>query len=238
MAIERYNTGVLELYRFWRLLQGKGGEGRRRISRSASEWGMSKMDKREQLRDGVRKAYSAAAERPQDKHPFPVGRSFAESLGYSQDLLAALPSVSVDAFSGVSNVAVFAEIPVGAVVLDLGCGSGLDSLIAAQRVGPEGRVIGVDFSEAMLARARQATVELGVGNVDFYRADAEKLPIEDGLIDVALANGIFNLNPERGAIFGELARAVRQGGAVYAAELILREPLPPEIQDSESNWFA
>lgn len=196
------------------------------------------MDKRKQLRDGVRRAYSAAAERPRDKHPFPVGRSFAESLGYPQDLLNALPSASVDAFSGVSNVAVFARIPVGAVVLDLGCGAGLDSLIAAQRVGPQGRVIGVDFSDAMLARARQAAAELGARNVEFYQADAEKLPIEDGLIDVALANGIFNLNPEREAIFDELARAVRQGGAVYAAELILQEPLPPDVKDNETNWFA
>ncbi len=195
------------------------------------------MDKT-RLREGVRRAYSAAAERPQDKHPFPVGRSFAESLGYPQDLLATLPAVSVDAFSGVSNVAVFAQIPVGAVVLDLGCGAGLDSLIAAQRVGPQGRVIGVDFSDAMLARARQAAVELGVRNVDFYQADAEQLPIEDGLIDVALANGIFNLNPERGALFGELARAVRQRGALYAAELILQEPLPPDMKDNETNWFA
>src|SRR3990172_3531510 len=196
------------------------------------------MDKRKQLRDGVRRAYSAAAVRPQDKHPFPVGRSFAESLGYPQDLLAALPSASVDAFSGVSNVAVFARIPAGAVVLDLGCGAGLDSLIAAQRVGPQGRVIGVDFSDAMLARARQGAVELGVRNVEFSLADAEKLPIEDSSIDVALANGIFNLNPEREAIFRELARAVRQGGAVYAAELILEEPLPPDVKDNETNWFA
>ena len=195
------------------------------------------MDKT-RLRDGVRRAYSAAAERPRDKHPFPVGRALAESLGYPQDLLAALPPVSVDAFSGVSNVAVFAEIPVGAVVLDLGCGAGLDSLIAAQRVGPKGRVIGVDFSEAMLARACQSAAEVGVGHVEFYQADAEKLPIEDGLIDVALVNGIFNLNPGMDEIFGELARVVRQGGQVYAAELILHEPLPPEILDSEANWFA
>ena len=196
------------------------------------------MDKRMQLRDGVRRAYSAAAVRPQDKHPFPVGRSFAESLGYPQDLLAGLPSVSVDAFSGVSNVAVFARIPAGAVVLDLGCGAGLDSLIAAGRVGPQGRVIGIDFSDSMLGRARQAAAEIGVRNVEFYQADAEKLPIEDGLIDVALANGIFNLNPEREAIFDELARVVREGGAVYAAELILTEPLSPEVQASETNWFA
>lgn len=196
------------------------------------------MNRLRQLRDGVRRAYSAAAERPQDKHPFPVGRRFAESVGYLQDLLTRLPSASVDAFSGVSSVAVFADIPVGATILDLGCGAGLDSLIAARRTGPKGNVIGVDFSDAMLGRARQAAAEVGIDNVKYYEADAEKLPIEDGSVDVALVNGIFNLNPARGEIFRELARVVRQGGAVYAAELILREPLPPEIQDSATNWFA
>lgn len=196
------------------------------------------MDKTQQLREGVCKAYSSAAERPQDEHPFPVGRRFAESLGYPQNLLASLPSVSIDAFAGVSNVAIFADIPVGATVLDLGCGAGLDSLIAAQRVGSKGRVIGVDFSEAMLARARQAVEEVGIDNVEYRHADAEKLPIEDGLTDVALVNGIFNLNPKRDAIFRELVRVVRKGGALYAAELILREPLPPEIKNSETDWFA
>ncbi|TEU10530.1 MAG: methyltransferase domain-containing protein [Anaerolineales bacterium] len=195
-------------------------------------------DKTQQLRDGVREAYSAAAEKPQDEHPFPVGRRFAESVGYPQDLLVGLPSVSVDAFSGVSNVAVCANISVGDIILDLGCGAGLDSLIAAERVGPNGRVIGVDFSDTMLTRARQAVVETGADNVEFYQADAENLPIGEGIIDIALVNGIFNLNPKRDAIFLDLARVVRQGGAVYAAELILREPLPPEIQDSEANWFA
>jgi len=190
------------------------------------------------LREGVRRAYSAAAERPHDKHPFPVGYSFAESLGYPDKLLANLPRVSVDAFSGVSSVSVFAEISVGATVLDLGCGAGLDSLIAARKVGPQGRVISIDFSDAMLARARQAAAELSIGNLEFYQVDAEKLPIDDGSIDVALVNGIFNLNPEREAIFAELARVVREGGAVYAAELILRAPLPLEIRDSESDWFA
>jgi SAM-dependent methyltransferase len=195
-------------------------------------------DETQQLRDGVREAYSAAAKRPQDGHPFPVGRRFAESLGYPQDLLAGLPSVSIDAFSGVSNVAVFADIPVGVTVLDLGCGAGLDSLIAARRVGPNGRVIGVDFSNTMLICARQAAVETGADNVEFYQADAENLPIGEGIIDIALVNGIFNLNPKRDAIFLELSRVVRQGGAVYAAELILKEPLSPEIQESEANWFA
>ena len=196
------------------------------------------VDKAHQLRDGVRKAYSAAAKSPQDKYPFPVGRRFAESVGYPRDLLDRLPSTAVDAFSGVSNVSIFAQISADAIVLDLGCGAGLDSLIAAQRVGPQGRVIGIDFSEAMLLRARRAAEEAGVENVEFHETGAEDLPIADGSIDVALVNGIFNLNPERESMFRELSRVMKPGGAVYAAELILREPLAPDFQVTEKNWFA
>jgi SAM-dependent methyltransferase len=196
------------------------------------------MSKTQQIRSLVHRAYSEAAERPQDEHAFPVGRHFAESLGYPSDLLAALPAVSVEAFSGVSNVALFASIPEGATVLDLGCGAGLDSLIAAQRTGPSGRVIGLDFSNAMLLRARQAAAEAGVRNVEFHSADAEDLTLENGLIDVALVNGIFNLNPARDLVFRELARVVRSGGTVFAAELILREPLPPNVRESETDWLA
>lgn len=190
------------------------------------------------IRAGVQRAYSAVAENPQAEHPFPIGRQFAESLGYSPDVLAGIPAAAVDAFAGVSNVAVFAEIPPGATVLDLGCGAGLDSLIAAQRVGPAGRVIGIDFSQAMLQRACQAAIEAGINHVEFRRADAEKLPLDDVSIEVALVNGIFNLNPARDTIFRELARVVQSGGRVYAAELILCQPLPPEVQASETNWFA
>ena len=190
------------------------------------------------LREGVRRAYSAAAESPRDKHAFPVGRHFAESLGYPSDLLDALPSCAVDAFAGVSNVAIFADLPEGANVIDLGCGAGLDSLIASRLMGPHGSITGVDFSEAMLTRARQAAAEAGATNIEFVRADAEALPLEDGSVDVALVNGIFNLNPAREVVFRELARVVRAGGSVYAAELILREPLPPHTQENLSDWFA
>jgi SAM-dependent methyltransferase len=192
----------------------------------------------EKLREGVRKAYGAAAERPRAEHPFPVGRRFAESLGYPRRQLDRLPSASVEAFAGVSNLAVRAEIPVGATVLDLGCGGGLDSLLAAEKVGPRGKVIGVDFSSAMLDRARRGAAEAGLGNTEFLEGDAERLSLEDAAVDIALANGIFNLNPARDAIFRELARIVRPGGIVYAAELILRGPVSaPETHD-EASWFA
>jgi arsenite methyltransferase len=190
------------------------------------------------IREAVREAYSAASKEPRGNHAFPVGRSFAESLGYPSDLLARLPAASVEAFSGVSNVSVSAEIPTDARVLDLGCGAGLDSLIAAMRTGPRGTVVGVDFSVAMLERARKAASETSLENVIFCHADAEALPIKTGATDVALVNGIFNLNPSRTAIFRELARVLRGGGVAYAAELILRAPLPLEVRSSEANWFA
>lgn len=196
------------------------------------------LDSSEELREGVRAAYSAAAERPLEKHAFPVGRKFAEELGYPAHLLDSMPSCAVEAFAGVSNVSVFAEIPTGATVLDLGCGAGLDSLIASQRVGPSGRVIGIDFSDTMLDRARLAARQACADNVEFRRSDAEHLPMVDASVDVALVNGIFNLNPTRAAIFHELARVIVPGGLVFAAELILSEPLPQEVRASPTNWFA
>ena len=191
-----------------------------------------------QLRSAVHNAYSAAAERPAQKHAFPVGRLLAERLGYPADLLDTLPSVSVEAFAGVSNLTVSAAIPAEAHVLDLGCGAGLDSLILARRVGPTGRVTGIDFSEAMLTRARHAAAEAGVDVVTFYQGDAERLPLDDASVDVALVNGIFNLNPARADIFRELARVLRPDGHVYAAELVLQEAVNKPDHFTEAEWFA
>jgi SAM-dependent methyltransferase len=191
-----------------------------------------------QLRDGVWKAYSHVAEAPHAEHPFKVGRAFAEGLGYPAEWLQRVPPVAVEAFSGVSCVSVFADLPPGARVLDLGCGAGMDSLIAAQRVGPAGWVIGVDFSEAMLVRARQAAVAARLKHVEFCVGEAERIPLDTASVDVALLNGIFNLNPARDAIFRELARVIRPGGAVYSAELILRTPLSADERANLTNWFS
>ena len=126
----------------------------------------------------------------------------------------------------------------GATVLDLGCGAGLDSLLAAQQIGPTGQVVGVDFSADMVALAHHNGALLGLTNLHCLRADAERLPLAEGAIHTALINGIFNLNPARTAIFAELARVVRPGGVVYAAEIVLRKPLAPEAVAQETNWFA
>jgi arsenite methyltransferase len=220
----------------FRFFESQFGQGTPHRDREEDK-GMNR-EQANQLRNSVRGAYSNAAKKPEDRHLFPVGAQFAENIGYPKELLASLPSGAADAFTGVSNVSVFAHIPAGSVVLDLGCGAGLDSLVAARKAGSEGAVIGVDFSESMLTRAHQAAMAANATNIGFRQADGEYLPIGAEQIDVALVNGIFNLNPKRDFILAELARVTRPSGVVYAAELILKAPLPPEVQNSEDDWFA
>ncbi len=190
------------------------------------------------LRESVRQAYSAAASDPGGRHPFPVGEAFALSLGYPREMLDRVPRASVEGFAGVSNVSVFAELLAGGTVLDLGCGSGVDSLIAAQRLGGKGQVVGIDFGETMLDRAKSSLRELELFNATFLQSAAERLPLADASADSVLVNGIFNLNPFRNEIFRELARIVKPGGSVFGAELVVREPLPATASSGAANWFA
>jgi|TARA_B100000809_G_scaffold206362_1_gene208426 SAM-dependent methyltransferase len=186
----------------------------------------------------VREAYSEASDDPGGSHPFPLWLDFALSLGYPEELLRGLPQSSVDRFTGVSNVSVFAKIPDGSLVLDLGCGGGTDSLIAAGKTGPAGRVYGVDFSPSMLARARAGTAEAGASNLEFHESEGQRLPFEDGMFDVALVNGIFNLNPGRSELFRELARVIRPEGVLYGAEIILCYPMDDEERSGLASWFS
>lgn len=171
----------------------------------------------------VREIYSAAAAQPGAKYPFPVGASFAESLGYARPLLDAHPCAA-EAFSGVACIPAFAELDQASMVLDAGCGAGLDSIAAKPRVR---RVFGVDFSPEMLDRASKSA--------PVVRANAEELPFAPGTFDAVLANGIFNLNPGRASIMAELARVLKPGGKLWGAELILTGPQPEATLD---NWFA
>jgi len=190
------------------------------------------------LRRRVEQVYSTIATKPQANHPFPTGRALVKNVGYPQPLYQPLPPAALESFAGVAPVAIFAQLEPGTTVLDLGCGAGLDSLLAARRLGATGRVIGLDFSAEMVARAQQNATMTGAANMHCLRGDAEHLPLADGSIKAALINGIFNLNPARAAIFAELARVVQSGGAVFAAEIVLRQPLPPAVVVKESDWFA
>jgi len=187
------------------------------------------------VRKAVRLSYSHAAVTPGGKHPFPVGRWFAESIGYPKNILDSLPGFVSESFTGVSNVPIFADIPRGATVLDIGCGAGLDSLVVASKAR---KVIGIDFSNEMLKKAKEGSIKASQYNTDFCCAAAEDLPFPDKFFDVILVNGIFNLNPFRREIFREMSRVIKSGGSVYAAELILKKPQIAKKLCDLNDWFS
>lgn len=193
------------------------------------------MDNATDLQAKVQSAYSQIAESTIDP-PFPTGRTLAEDVGYPADLINLLPSVAVDTFCGVSNVSLFADIDAQNGVLDVGCGAGLDTVVAARRAA---KVIGVDFSASMLKLASQAVHEAGLdAKVTLLRCQAQQLPLVDASVDVAIVNGIFNLNPNRQKIFQELARVIRPGGSLFVAEIILKETMREEDLTNPTNWFT
>lgn len=186
-----------------------------------------------ELHNQVRAVYSAIAMTPKENKIFPCGRRLAEDLGYPAELLDRLPAAAVEAFCGVGDVSLRADILASDSVLDVGSGSGLDTIIAAGRAA---KVVGIDFSLEMLQRAQFCLEEANLTDkVTLLKTEIQDLPLLDASIDVALVNGLFNLNPFRQQAFREIARVLRPGGLLYASELILREPVALE---GEVNWFG
>jgi arsenite methyltransferase len=191
----------------------------------------------DQVRAAVRDRYSQVGDAPERGFNFPVGRAFAEAVGYPAEVLAFLPAGAADAFAGVACPIPHAELAPGETVIDLGCGGGLDSLYARRLVGPAGRVVGLDFAPAMVARARTSVAAATVPNVEIHLVDGITLPPADGSADVVLVNGIFNLNPDKVALLAEVFRVLRPGGRLLAAEIVLTAPLPPEEGHTLDDWF-
>ena len=194
--------------------------------------------KETEIRKSVEEEYSNVADKPFEKHLFPVGREFALNIGYPSDIIKEIPENAVNSFSGVSDISIIADIKQGNNVLDLGCGAGLDSLIAAKKTGDRGRVFGLDFSPSMIAKAKASAEEMKISNLEFKVNDAEEISLLDKSIDIAMVNGIFNLNKDRNRIFDELSRILKKGGTVYSAELILKDDLDEGILQDEKNWFT
>lgn len=190
------------------------------------------------LREKVREVYSRAATDPGGEHPFPLGRDFALEVGYPTDLLSSFPQTAAESFAGVSNVSIYAELPEGAKVLDIGCGAGLDCLVAAGKVGSQGRVVGVDFSHKMIEKAKKNTGLVTRADLEFRVAPAESLPFPHHEFDVILVNGIFNLNPFRNKIFDEIFRVLKPGGYVYASELVRGCQVNKTESNNFDDWFT
>jgi SAM-dependent methyltransferase len=157
---------------------------------------------------------------------------------YPADLLTSVPSDIANFSLGCGNPITVAELQPGETVLDLGSGGGLDCFLAAQRVGAEGRVIGVDMTPEMLNRARAAAVRLGIPNVEFREGYLENLPVADDSVDVVISNCVINLSPDKPQVFREIFRVLKPGGRVAVSDIVTNGVLPPAVQKSMEAWGA
>jgi arsenite methyltransferase len=187
------------------------------------------------LKSEIRKTYASVSREPEKDFVFPTGRAWAEDLGYPAEL-AGVPDVAVESFAGVANPFSLGRLEPGERVLDLGSGAGTDSLVAAQMVGPEGSVTGVDMTPEMLAKARAAAEELGAGNAEFVEADAESLPFGDASFDVVISNGVIDLIPDKDAVFAELHRVLEPGGRIQLADVTIQNPVGEEGRRNIDLW--
>jgi len=181
--------------------------------------------------------YSKAATDPSSPFRFPVGPDLARALGYPADLVAALPPTVAESFTGVACPVFAADLTPGEAVLDLGSGAGLDALIAARLMGPSGRVVGVDLSEAMVAKAQASAATADAANVEFRQGYAEAIPADAGTFDAVIVNGLLNLVPDKAAVVREIVRVLRPGGRAVVAEIVTDGTPPVVTLKTLEDWF-
>jgi arsenite methyltransferase len=187
------------------------------------------------LKSEIKKTYAAVSEEPDRQFIFPTGRAWAEDLDYPPEL-ANVPDRAVDSFAWVANPWSLGLLEPGERVLDLGSGAGTDSLIAAQMVGPDGHVTGIDMTPEMLATARAAASEMGTENVAFVEAEAEQLPFADKSLDVVVSNGVIDLIPDKDAVFAEIFRVLVPGGRIQIADVTIQNPVSAEGRRDIDLW--
>jgi SAM-dependent methyltransferase len=181
------------------------------------------------IRQGVAEKYRKVAVSPEGLFRYPTGEASALGLGYPPELLRAIPSRIRERFVGVGNPFSLGPILPGEAVLDLGCGAGFDALVAAQLVGSNGLVVGVDLSPEMIAVAEAGLRETGFPNVEFRTAQVEAIPVPDATFDVALSNGVLNLIPDKPAALRGILRVLRPGGRLQACDIgLVADRMPPD----------
>jgi SAM-dependent methyltransferase len=188
------------------------------------------------LRTQVRDKYRDVANDPHGTHHFHTGRPLATRLGYDQAVVDALPDRAVESFAGVGNPFSLRRLEQGERVVDVGSGAGFDSFIAANQVGPTGRVVGIDMTTEMLAKSRATVGQLDFTHVEFREGLAEAIPVETGWADVVISNGVINLCADKQAVFAEIFRVLRPGGLLQFADIANGRPVPIEAMRDVDLW--
>jgi arsenite methyltransferase len=190
----------------------------------------------ETLRCQISDKYSEVAKTPEKGFHFHTGKPLALMLGYSEEVVDSLPAGTVESFAGMGNPFSMGTLQPGETVLDIGCGAGFDSLIAARQVGETGRVISVDMTPAMLDKAAAGTQEAGIANIEFHEGLAESLPVSDGSIDVVISNGVINLCPDKVSVMQEVNRVLKPGGRIQIADIVVHKEVPQDAKDDIDLW--
>lgn len=189
------------------------------------------------LREAVSSLYARVAVDPSGEFHFHRGPKYAvEFLGYDADALSSLPSETTASFAGVANPHAIDVIEPGSTVVDIGSGAGTDLFLAAMRVGPSGRAIGIDMTPAMLDKARAAAHKASLSQVELREGDAQALPVADASVDVVLSNGVLNLTPDKFVAFGEIFRILRPGGRLLLGDIIVAAELSEAIRRDIDLW--
>lgn len=190
----------------------------------------------DQLRGAIQEEYGEVAACPTRGYHFHVGRAHAERLGYDLADLGELPGSVTESFAGIGNPFALGRLGVGERVVEVGSGAGMDALIAARHVGPTGRVVGVDMTDAMLEKSRANAAAVGAANAEFHRGFAEQMPVEDGWADVVISNGVINLCPDKEAAYREVFRVLKPGGRVQIVDTAVRTPVPRDGREDIALW--
>ena len=191
------------------------------------------------LRDEVQNVYSAVARDPKGAYHFHTGPEYAsERLGYPAAELAELPDSVTGPFAGVGNPLSMGRPAVGQTVVDVGAGSGTDTFLAARAVGPTGKVIAVDMTEAMLERGRENATLTGLRQVEYRKGFAEALPVDDATAHLVISNGVVNLSPDKDAVFREMFRVLKPGGRLQIADIVVHKDIPPAAREDIAIWTA
>lgn len=193
-------------------------------------------DKREFIIRAVKDMYTDVAGHPGKEFHFPTGRPACEFVGYPPAELDAIPATAVESFAGVGYPHKSGFIGAGDIVLDIGSGSGTDALIAGLRVGPGGKVYGLDMTEAMLAKLRANIAAAGATNVVPLEGNAEEIPLPDASIDVVTSNGVLNLVPDKAKAFREIYRVLKPGGRAQIADIVVASPISDECRGNPQLW--
>jgi len=188
------------------------------------------------LRQAIQEEYDEVASHPHKGFHFHTGRPLARMLEYLDEWLEGIPESCIESFAGTGNPFSLGELSSGERVVDVGCGAGIDSLIAAKKVGPEGRVIGVDMTPSMLKKARRAADEAELKNVQFRQGYAETLPVDDGWADVLISNGVLNLMPDKAAALEEMSRVLKPGGRLQIGDILVQKAVPESAKRKIDLW--